>query len=339
MKVRLTGVNQTATMIDRCSVAQEDDMSRFIPESIRALFLDALEEVSRPLDREVIARTLQVIEQDSVLLARHNTESQPPRSRWTVNKFGAMAVREALGWEKEEGYRPSARPFTTLANTYTRLIPPEEPDTKGGTAQTTEASESLPDFFGVRYLPEVRDWVTGPQVAETLGITRSAVHKKMMQGEFRTLHRLGDRPHLVVLRSEVEQMKAKRGEAETGGGSLETPTANPNRTVADQDGNEMNEVRLSGWFATEVALSESEGEDQTASFIIRVLSSPEREDFFRIICVGEAAQTVREAAMDRLLLGNPIHVRGSLAQEVLEDSHGNSFKAVQVVANTATLDL
>ena len=59
-------------------------------------------------------------------------------------------------------------------------------------------------------LPEIRDWVTGPQAAEMLGISRSAVHKKMMDGEFKTLHRLGDRPHLVVLRTEVEQMRAGR---------------------------------------------------------------------------------------------------------------------------------
>ena len=92
----------------------------------------------------------------------------------------------------------------------------------------------------------------------------------------------------------------------------------------------MNEVRLSGWFATEVALSESEGQGQGASFIIRVCNSSGKEDFFRVVCIGDAARVVREAVTERLLLGAPVEVVGSLSQDV--DGNEDSTKTVRIVA-------
>lgn len=204
-------------------------MSRFIPETVEALFLDALETVPHPRNADVIALTLRAIEGNPTYLARHKKESQA-RSVHTVNKFGAMAVREFLGWEKEAGTKPPAQPFTTLAKTYSRLIPPrgekDHPcnDNEGTDLREGATGGPTPGFPDVRCLPEIHDWITGPQVADMLGITRSAVHRKMTLGDFKTLHRLGDRPYLVVLRSEVERMKAERGEGGNDSDRLEPTT-------------------------------------------------------------------------------------------------------------------
>jgi predicted DNA-binding transcriptional regulator AlpA len=175
----------------------------FIPKPVEDLFLRALKEVPRPLGHDVIARTLGTIETTPTLLSEYNQVCSE-YSQWTTNKFGGMAVRNYLGWDKEAGHRKSAKAFTTLAKTYSRLIPQGEGEDTPPLPPDDPIERDLTD------LPEIRDWVTGPQAAEMLGISRSAVHKKMMDGEFKTLHRLGDRPHLVVLRTEVEQMRAGR---------------------------------------------------------------------------------------------------------------------------------
>ncbi len=192
-------------------------MSLFIPEPVRELMADALERVPRPFDREVIARVFQVVEKDPELLARYQQISLEYSGAWTVNKFGGMAVRELLGWEKEDGNPRPATRFTTLIKTYTRLIPPGVPrqDLTGGNTQA-DLDESggeaghLEPFVEVEEFPEIRDWVTPTQAAEIIGITRAGVHKKILQREFQSVHRLGDRPHLVLLRSEAERMRAMR---------------------------------------------------------------------------------------------------------------------------------
>lgn len=177
-------------------------MSAFIPKPVKDLFVRALQTVPEPRGRDVIARTLRAIE-TTPALHREYLQVTARYSSWTTNKFGGMAVREHLGWEKEQGHPRTAKAFTTLAKTYSRLIPPGDEDTPPPPTERVEAD--------ARAIPEIRDWVAGSQVAELLGISRSAVHKKMMQGGFRTLHRLGDRPIFVVLRSEVEHMSAARG--------------------------------------------------------------------------------------------------------------------------------
>ena len=99
----------------------------------------------------------------------------------------------------------------------------------------------------------------------------------------------------------------------------------------------MNEVRLGGWFATEVSFSLDEHGKESASFIIRVQRPACGEDFFRVICIGDAARVVREAAEGHLLVGSPVAVEGRLAQDVLQDEDGQGFKAVRIVARNVTL--
>jgi hypothetical protein len=41
-------------------------------------------------------------------------------------------------------------------------------------------------------------------------MTRANVHKKVMQRDFKSTHRLGERPHLLLLRHEVEGMREER---------------------------------------------------------------------------------------------------------------------------------
>ena len=206
-------------------------MSSFVPEPVRDLFAEALGRVPRPLDKEVIARVFQVIEGDTVLRDRYR-QLCGEYSQWTVNKFGGMAVRDLLGLDKDMGTpRPAIR-FTVLIKTYTRLVPPSEsgeenppPAARAEGHGIDPGSADTPAFVDTESLPEIRDWVTPSQAAEILGITRSAVHKKMMQREFQSVHRLGERPYLVILRSEVERLKASR-QTTPASGALCTQYAN-----------------------------------------------------------------------------------------------------------------
>jgi hypothetical protein len=194
-------------------------MERFIPIPIRELFTDAVKRVSRPLGRDVIARTFEQIERNPELHSRYRHECEKHEKReWTVNRFGAITVKGLLGWERDESGPHSAVPFTTLIKTYTRLVPSgedEEPaegheDEGSGKAADVERPEPR-----VASLPRLKDWVTVSQAAEILGLSRAAAHKMFVTREFKSVHRLGDKlkPILVVLRSEVEVEAARRDAA------------------------------------------------------------------------------------------------------------------------------
>ncbi|NLV73048.1 MAG: helix-turn-helix domain-containing protein [Actinobacteria bacterium] len=47
--------------------------------------------------------------------------------------------------------------------------------------------------------------LTMSQAAEMLGIPRAAMQKRFARKEFKSVHRLGKKPFLLVLRSEVEE--------------------------------------------------------------------------------------------------------------------------------------
>ncbi len=198
-------------------------MSPFLPDSVRELFADALERVPRPLDRDVIAKTFQVIEGDSALRTRYEQECAAYGSAWTVNKFGGMAVRDLLGWDKETGNSPLALRYTRLTKTYTRLIPPDETQRQVHTnSTTTEGPDSVDDaedkdtYDGLEEYPEIQEWVTLSEAARMLGMTRANVHKKVVQRDFKSTHRLGggEHPYLVLLKNEVESMKTTRETAQ-----------------------------------------------------------------------------------------------------------------------------
>jgi len=97
----------------------------------------------------------------------------------------------------------------------------------------------------------------------------------------------------------------------------------------------MNEIRLGGWFATEVAFGLADDGSETGTFIIRVARPGGGEDCFRIVCVGDAAAAVGRAFEQHLLMGVAVEVEGRLAQETMEDSQGQSVKTVRVVADKA----
>jgi predicted DNA-binding protein (UPF0251 family) len=54
--------------------------------------------------------------------------------------------------------------------------------------------------------PALAGWVTCTQAAEMLGITRQSVNKAVNAGEFKTLHRLGERPIFVIKTNEVSDL-------------------------------------------------------------------------------------------------------------------------------------
>lgn len=68
--------------------------------------------------------------------------------------------------------------------------------------------------------PILKEWMTGTQVAEMLGVSRQHVNRMFNRGEFKTLRRLGERPILIVKTSEVLKHHAARAEQESE--SLET---------------------------------------------------------------------------------------------------------------------
>ena len=189
-------------------------MSLLIPEPVRELLTDAVAKVPRPLDKEVIARAFQVIEKHPDLLGRYR-EIALEYSPWTVNKFGGMAVRELLGWEKEEGNpRPAIR-FTSLIKSYTRLVPPGEGREEGRQA-SAEIEQEEPDvesvdsppLLDVEDFPEIRDWVTVSRNSrDSRHHARGCPQEDRCRETSHSVHRLGDRSYLVLLRSEVERAR------------------------------------------------------------------------------------------------------------------------------------
>jgi hypothetical protein len=82
----------------------------------------------------------------------------------------------------------------------------------------------------------------------------------------------------------------------------------------------VNRVQLTGRFATEVALRENE-RGHEASFIIEVDNGNEPQ-FFRVRCVGAAADAVESEAKERPFKGQPVSLVGSLRQVIVDDARG-----------------
>lgn len=70
--------------------------------------------------------------------------------------------------------------------------------------------------------PTLAEWMTGTQVADALGVSRQHVNRMFNRGEFKTLHKLGDRPVLVVSTPEVLEKVENRAEREDAKAELET---------------------------------------------------------------------------------------------------------------------
>lgn len=58
--------------------------------------------------------------------------------------------------------------------------------------------------------PDLTEWITCTQAADILGITRQSVNRMVNAGEFKTLHRLGERPIFVLKKGEVDKMSTTR---------------------------------------------------------------------------------------------------------------------------------
>lgn len=59
-------------------------------------------------------------------------------------------------------------------------------------------------------IPPLADWLTGPQVAKALGLTRQSVHKMMLDGTFESVHAVGEKPVYVVSLKEVQKVAQQR---------------------------------------------------------------------------------------------------------------------------------
>ena len=70
--------------------------------------------------------------------------------------------------------------------------------------------EKIPAVFGDREVPRLDGWLTLPEAAELLGVTRQQAFKMAKQGAFKTEHRIGQT--MVVKNSEVMQMVLDRDE-------------------------------------------------------------------------------------------------------------------------------
>lgn len=64
--------------------------------------------------------------------------------------------------------------------------------------------------------PRLNDWITLPEAAEVLGISKQAVHKMASAGDIKTIHLIGNRPVYVVAEAEIRALATRRAEiAET----------------------------------------------------------------------------------------------------------------------------
>lgn len=61
-------------------------------------------------------------------------------------------------------------------------------------------------------IPPLADWLTGPQVAKALGLTRQSVHKMMLDGTFKSIHAVGEKPVYVVSLKEVQAIAKQRAD-------------------------------------------------------------------------------------------------------------------------------
>jgi len=61
-------------------------------------------------------------------------------------------------------------------------------------------------------IPYLEGWLTGPQIAQALGLTRQSVHKMMLDGTFQTIHAVGDKPVYVVALKEVQTIAQQRAD-------------------------------------------------------------------------------------------------------------------------------
>lgn len=59
-------------------------------------------------------------------------------------------------------------------------------------------------------IPVLQEWISLTEAAEILGLSRQYVNKKASLGTYKTLHRLGNSPSLVVRRKEIEKIRDKR---------------------------------------------------------------------------------------------------------------------------------
>lgn len=60
-------------------------------------------------------------------------------------------------------------------------------------------------------VPPLREWVTATQIADFLDISRQSVNRMLQTGKFKTLHAIGERrPIFVVKRVEMESFKEER---------------------------------------------------------------------------------------------------------------------------------
>ena len=61
-------------------------------------------------------------------------------------------------------------------------------------------------------IPVLEEWISLTEAAEILGLSRQYVNKRATNGDYATLHRLGNSPALVVQREEIENIARRRTE-------------------------------------------------------------------------------------------------------------------------------
>ena len=71
-------------------------------------------------------------------------------------------------------------------------------------------------------IPVLMKWISLTEAAEILAMSRQYVNKKAAEGDYKSLHRVGNSPSFVVQREEIEKIKKLRN----------TPAEIPVETVA-----------------------------------------------------------------------------------------------------------
>jgi excisionase family DNA binding protein len=58
--------------------------------------------------------------------------------------------------------------------------------------------------------PRLADWITLPEAAELLGVSKQYVHKLVRNGRLNTLRSLGSRPIYIVREAEILEIQQDR---------------------------------------------------------------------------------------------------------------------------------
>lgn len=68
----------------------------------------------------------------------------------------------------------------------------------------------MPELIRMEDLPELEGWLTLPEAAKLLGLTRQRVYQMVQVGTLKSVMKLGDKPTYIIRKAEIEPLVQAR---------------------------------------------------------------------------------------------------------------------------------